>query len=107
MTGASLVDVLAEHAATLERVVVRPAGDAREVVADGRLVAVLGPAEMELRLRPAVAAAALRTPDVGASPRGRGWIRFVPEEIDEFARDRAVAWLDSAVRLVTEGEPGT
>jgi hypothetical protein len=105
VTGASLVDVLAEHAATLERVVVRSAGAAREVLVDGRLVAVLGPADMELCLRTAVAVAALRTPDVGASPRGRGWIRFAPEEVDEFARDRAVAWLDSAVRLVTEGDP--
>lgn len=105
MTGASLVELLAGHAATLERVVVRPARDTREVLADGRLVAVLGPADMELCLRTAVAVAALRTPDVRASPRGRGWIRFAPEEVDEFARDRAVAWLDSAVRLVTEGDP--
>lgn len=107
MTGASLVELLAEHAATLERVVVRSAGAGREVLADGRLVAVLGSADVELCLRAAVAAAALRTPDVGASPRGHGWIRFAPEEVDEFARDRAVAWLDSAVRRVTEGEPGT
>jgi hypothetical protein len=104
LSDGSLADALADEAATFEDVVVRPVGGGREVVAGGTVVAVLGPA-LELRLRPAVAAAALRTPDVDVSPRGAGWVRFAPAEIDDFARDRAVAWLESAVRLVMEGEP--
>ena len=104
MSARALADALAAHAATFEDVVVRPANGVREVVAAGTVVAVLG-STLELHLRPAVAAAALRTPDVEASPRGAGWVRFAPPEIDEFARDRAVAWLESAVRLAIEGEP--
>ena len=48
-------------------------------------------------------AAALRTPDVEASPRGPGWVRFAPAEVDGFARDRALAWLGSAIRFAGEG----
>jgi hypothetical protein len=100
----SLADALARHAATFEDVIVRPADGVREVVAAGSVVAVLGPA-LEVRLRPAVAAAALRTPDVEASARGAGWVRFAPPDVDEFARDRAVAWLESAIRLAIEAGP--
>ena len=103
MSGRSLADALARHAVTLEDTVVRPADGVREVVAAGTVVAVLGSA-LELRLRPAVAAAALRTPDVEASSRGAGWVRFAPAEIDDFVRDRAIAWLESAVRLAVEDE---
>ena len=80
---------------------------ASEVVVAGRSSRSSRPTRSRLRLRPAVAAAALRTPDVEASPRGRGWVRFAPPELDDFARDRAIAWLESAVRLVAEGDPGT
>ncbi len=105
----TLGETLAERAAALEDAAVRPAeggSAASEVVAGGRVVAVLAPGTLEARLRPAVAAAALRTPDVEASPRGRGWVRFAPPEHDDFAIDRAVAWLESAVRLAVEGDPG-
>jgi hypothetical protein len=100
-----LPDLLAEHAATLEGVTLGSATGAGKVMAGGTLVAVLRPVAVELRLRPAVAAAALRTPDVEASPRGGGWVRFAPPEVDDFARDRAIAWLESAVRLASEGGP--
>jgi len=113
--AATLADTLADHAAALEDVTIRPAvggpdaSDAlasSEVVVGEQVVAVLAPGALEARLRPAVAAAALRTPDVVASRRGAGWVRFAPSELDDFARDRAIAWLESAVRLVTEGDPG-
>jgi hypothetical protein len=52
----------------------------------------------EFDLDPAVAAAAMRTPDVAPSGRGPGWIRFAPAELDDHAVDRAVAWLASAHR---------
>jgi hypothetical protein len=100
----SLEAILLEHAAALGEVGLRVAGSATEVVADGVVVAVIAPGGFEVGLRPAVATAALRTPDVEPSPRGRGWIRFAPAALDGFARDRAVAWLESAVRLVVEGD---
>ena len=52
----------------------------------------------EYGLDPAVAAAAVRTPDAEPSARGAGWIRFAPTELDDHAADRAVAWLASAHR---------
>ena len=52
----------------------------------------------EFALDPAVADAAARTPDVTASERGPGWVRFAPTVLDDHAADRAVAWLASAHR---------
>jgi hypothetical protein len=81
-------------------------GAARRVEVGGRLVAAVEPDALEVRLRPAVATAALRTPGASASTRGRDWVRYAPEQFDDFARDRALAWLDSAVRLALEGGDG-
>ena len=50
------------------------------------------------RLDPAIAAAAVRTPDTMPSGRGAGWVDFAPDTIDDHAEDRAVAWLESAHR---------
>ena len=50
------------------------------------------------RLDPAVAAAALRTPDTKSSRRGPDWITFSPEGLDDHALDRAEAWFGSAWR---------
>ena len=49
-------------------------------------------------LDPAVAAAAIRTPDTTDSPRGAGWVDFAPDELDDHAADRAEAWFESAHR---------
>jgi hypothetical protein len=64
----------------------------------GRLFAALGPDGIELRLDPAIAAAAIRTPDTGPSPRGPEWVRFNPRELDGHAVDRLTAWFDLAYR---------
>lgn len=63
--------------------------------------AVLGPAGVEVRLDPAIAAAARRTPDTGPSPRGPEWVTFDPRELDGHAVDRLRAWLELACRRVT------
>jgi hypothetical protein len=52
----------------------------------------------EFALDPAVASAAMRTPDVGPSERGVGWVVFRPRVLDDHARDRATAWFESAHR---------
>ena len=62
------------------------------VSADGRTA--------EFLLDPAVADAAVRTPDVTHSSRGRGWVAFTPAELDDHAADRAAAWFASAYRRV-------
>lgn len=61
--------------------------------------AVLGTSGIEIRLDPAIAAAAARTPDAAPSPRGREWVRFNPRELDAHAVDRLRAWLELAQRL--------
>jgi hypothetical protein len=53
---------------------------------------------LEVRLDPAVAAAALRTPDTDASSRGPAWVRFSPPKLDRMAIDRATSWLEYAWR---------
>jgi len=66
----------------------------------GRAFALVlpGGSAAEFDLDPAVAAAAVRTPDVAPSGRGPGWIRFEPPALDDHAADRAMAWLASAHR---------
>ncbi len=104
MTGGSLQAYVLEHADALDDLAEWLVdGDGHRVVMHGTLAAVIEPDAIEVRLRPAVASAALRTPDVTQSPRGRGWVRFAPAELDDFSRDRVLAWLDSAVSLADEG----
>lgn len=62
------------------------------------IFAVLGGEFLEVALAPAIATAALRTPDTRPSPRGAGWIAFWPRNPDQFALDRAEAWVRLAHR---------
>ena len=64
-----------------------------------RPFAALGPAAIEIRLDPEIAAAASRTPDTAPSTRGPEWISFSPGELDSHAIDRLRAWLELAYRL--------
>ena len=59
-------------------------------------------ASAEFRLRPDVASAAVRTPDVGASDRGPEWVTFSPPSLDRFALDRLTAWFEFAWRHATD-----
>jgi hypothetical protein len=99
--GGRLADVVAELSG-VERAQ-GPNGD--ELRRAGRLFAVLGQGSLEVQLDPLVGAAARRTPDVTASPRGPGWVLFRPRAIDQFALDRAEAWLRSAHRLAAGAPP--
>jgi hypothetical protein len=85
----------------LEDVERRRSGTTVEYLADGRPFAVLGEGGLETVLDPAVAKAALRTPDTAASARGAGWIRFAPRVVDRYALDRAEAWVRLAHRRTT------
>ena len=103
MSGADLTVLVAERARGLEGAVVTPVEGGLELRLDGEQFGIVSGGAVELRLRREVAAAALRTPDATASSRGPGWVRFEPAVVDEFARDRAVAWLESAWRFADEG----
>jgi hypothetical protein len=104
VSAPSLEALVVEHAATLEDAEIGGVSGAPEILVRGMPVAVVEPEGFDVHLRPAVAAAALRTPDVMASPRGLGWVRLAPAVLDGFATDRALAWLESAVALALEDE---
>jgi hypothetical protein len=72
-------------------------------LAAGRTFAVLMEDVLEVALDPAVAGAALKTPDTMPSSRGAGWIAFTPPDVDRFALDRAEAWVRAAHRLAVRG----
>ncbi len=78
-------------------------GESVTYATEGRVFAVLMPDRLEVALDPAIAAAALRTPDTLASSRGQGWIAFRPVGIDRFALDRADAWVRLAHRRASAG----
>ncbi len=98
MTGPSLAALLADAAERLEGTVGVPTGQGTDLLLDDVLFASLAAEAAEFRLREEVGAAALRTPNVTASVRGAGWVRFAPRHLDGHARDRARAWLESAWR---------
>ncbi len=97
----TLADVLAAAADDLAAITV-DAGDAGTTwSAGGRPFATLTGEWAEFQLDPAVARAALRTPDAATSPRGPGWVAFAPTVLDDPAVDRAEAWFQSAYRRAT------
>ena len=97
---ASLLASVADERSTadpqdLER---HEAGETVEFLRQGRPFAATTDTCAEFRLRPDVASAALRTPDVQASDRGPEWVAFSPASLDRFALDRLTAWFDFAWR---------
>jgi hypothetical protein len=98
MTAPTLATLLAGGAARLEGASGVPTGQGTDLYLDDVLFASIVVDVAEFRLRDEVGAAALRTPNVSASPRGQGWVRFAPRQLDGHARDRALAWLESAWR---------
>jgi hypothetical protein len=66
----------------------------------GRPFATVSDDAAEFQLDGPVASAAVRTPDTQASQRGPDWVRFSPPALDQYARDRARAWLAFAWRCV-------
>lgn len=102
----TLRDLLEDAAADLDGVEAEVAADGARIWSHGgrpfAMLAADGVAA-EFALDAAVASAAARTPDVTASPRGAGWVRFSPASLDDHAADRAAAWLASAHRRTTGG----
>jgi hypothetical protein len=97
----SIAQLVSELAADLADAHATTEGASTAWSRSGRVFGVLGPDGIELRLEPAIAAAAARTPDAAPSPRGPEWVRFNPRELDGHATDRLVAWFDFAYRRAT------
>jgi hypothetical protein len=96
------LDVLLEEAAAaLANVERHPRAAGVEWSTGGVVFAAVNASRAEFRLAPAVAVAALRTPETGKSDRGADWVAFAPSELDGHAIDRAEAWLASAWRRAT------
>ncbi len=101
MTDPSLAVVVAEAAAGVGGIDSRTGSDGwHEFLIGDRSFAALAPIgeAASFRLLRAVADAALRTPDTEPSARGPEWVTLRPITIDDHARDRAVAWFESACR---------
>ncbi len=98
MIEPTLGALLAAAAAELEGTAEVPTGQGTDYYLDDFLFASHAGDVAEFRLREEVGAAALRTPDTAPSPRGAGWVRFAPKRLDGHARDRALAWFESAWR---------
>ena len=98
MTDPTLAALIAEEAARLEGTAAVGTEMGTDYYLDDFLFASIADGGAEFRLRDEVGAAALRTPDAKSSPRGAGWVRFAPKRLDGHARDRALAWLESAWR---------
>jgi hypothetical protein len=94
----SLTAILDEAAAELENARRNPTPDGVEWSTGAVVFAAVGADGAEFRLAQPVVEAALRTPATTRSNRGRDWVAFRPEELDQHAIDRATAWLASAWR---------
>jgi hypothetical protein len=101
-----LLELLTTVAADLDGVSAGPAPDGGTAWSRGDEVFAALAADgrsAEFRLDPAIAAAAIRTPDTVPSSRGEGWVRFGPTLLDGHGIDRATAWLISACRRTAAG----
>jgi hypothetical protein len=97
--------LLSTIAGELEGIEAVGATEARTWSVGGTVFARETPDGVELRLDPAVAAAALRTADTHRSHDGPDRIVFRPGVLDRFAEDRLRAWFAHACRLARESRP--
>ena len=89
-------------AGELEGVRRREAGKAVEFDRAGVVFATRESGRLSFRLRPEIAAVALRTPATTRSTRGPAWVTLAATGGDPFTLDRAAAWFESAWRLAGE-----
>jgi hypothetical protein len=94
----TLAALFAERAAALPDVRSASSAAVTEWSREGVVFATLAGQAAELRLDPAIASAAIKTPDTSHSTRGMPWVRFAPRTLDGHAIDRATAWFDLAYR---------
>ena len=99
---AGMAALLEDLAPELGQVETAIEGDSVAWRAGGVTFAELTDGGVELRLDPAIAAAASHTPDTDLSTRGPEWIRFHPGTLDDHAIDRLEAWFALAVRRANQ-----
>ena len=97
----TLSDVLAAAAEDLPGVRAEREGEEVTYRVGPAVFATVSAGRAEFRLDPAIAAAALRTPDTRPSIRGADWVAFAPALLDDPAVDRVESWVLSAPRRVS------
>jgi hypothetical protein len=97
----TLGEALSGAAAELDGVESRQSAGSTEWTWHSRLFATASWRVAEFLLEPIVVRAALGTPDTKPSSRGAQWVAFGPAELDQYALDRATAWLRSAHRYAS------
>jgi hypothetical protein len=102
---AEVVDGVAASLAETERVT-DPRSGSVELRRQGGAFVRMDPDAIHFRLDPAVAAAARRTPGVGASDLGAEWVAFRPSGLDRPTLDRASAWTAFAWRIAGADRAG-
>ena len=105
MTPPAIAGILDRLVGELPATTRSAAGPAMTWAVGDRAFAIVDGDAVELRLDPAVAAAAMRTPDVGASERGPEWVRFAPRTLEGHDLDRLEAWFALAHRRATATGP--
>jgi hypothetical protein len=103
VTDLTIESILHELASAMTGVTSATSGASRTWGLDDRPFAILAAGVIELRLDPAVAAAASRTPDASASSRGPEWVRFEPATLEGHDLDRLVAWFGLAHKRAATG----
>jgi hypothetical protein len=97
-----LASELAALAAADSQVEARAAMGVTEYVAGGVAFAAVDGRGASFRLRPEIAAAAVRTDGTRRSDRGPEWVTFEPRTWDRYALDRATSWFELGRRLAAE-----
>jgi hypothetical protein len=96
----AIAEEIDDRAETLDGIERSTEASATVFTRAGRTFAIADEGGFEFLVGEVIAAGALRTPDVIGAPRGPGWVRFSPAELDELALDRALAWFEAAWRRV-------
>ncbi|MDA8203252.1 MAG: hypothetical protein M0Z49_10935 [Chloroflexi bacterium] len=100
--GGQLQARIEQVAATIEGLERRVDEDGIHYAIDGVAFAVVWGGHASFRLRPDIADAALKTPDVHAGSQGPGWVELAAPEPGQFALDRASSWFAASARYASE-----
>ncbi len=100
--GEQLQGRIEQVAATIDGLDRRIDEDGVHYAIDGVPFSVVSGNRASFRLRPDVADAALKTPDVHAGRQGPGWVELETTEADQFALDRASSWFAAGARFASE-----
>jgi hypothetical protein len=102
----STIDAIDRLSDELDDVEHAPIDGGVAYIRSGVVFAVREGPRLSFRLMPEVVAAALRTPDTSVCARGEDWVTLTPSATDPLVLDRAMAWFESAWRLVGGGSEG-